>query len=417
MTARPVRVLYVLNSLGGGASLGIYEMMRALPRDRVLPYAVTAGGGVAELKRIVALFADVRIAPMPWWNLDLEAGIARRAAYILGRWRRGVTFRAHQAAITKAIEDWDIDVVHTGTALTNGGALAARKQGVPHIWHIKECIGRNNRVQFPISDQELAGYISSYSSQVVVMSHYIGSFFLNHGCQNFIVSPDGVDVEPYVACSSRRLREKLGLKPDALLVGMVASLTSSWKRHDIFIRMAGLLAKAEPKAHFVVIGPQPSESARWPHDQPRRYYEGLMRLAQECVPAGRLAFMDYFPDPPDIMRSLDILVHTCDIEPFGRIAIEAMAAGTPVVGPMTGGIAETVVHGLTGLLVPPNDPAAFADATHRLLLDHQLRQCLGNAGRMHVQKHYTITRQVEQLTSLYEQVLGWNVANSWAEAV
>jgi glycosyltransferase involved in cell wall biosynthesis len=385
-------------------------MVRALPRDRILPYAVTAGGEESELRRVRSLFTDIRVIPMPWWNLDPEAGLSRRVAYTLGRWRKGMTFRSHQAAIVKAIEDWDIDMVHSGTALTLGGALAARAVGVPHIWHIKECIGRNNRVQFPMSDPELVSYISRLSVQVVVMSDYIGTFFREHGCQNLMVLPDGVILEPYMAQTSRNLRTELGLKPDTLLVGMVASLTSSWKRHDVFIRMAGLLAYHEPKVHFIIIGPQPSPAARWPYDLPLRYFSCLQHLASGCVPDGRLTFHNYVLDTPDIMRSLDILVHTCDIEPFGRIAIEAMAAGTPVVGPTTGGIAETVVHGCTGLLVSPGDPGAFADATRHLLADHHLRQRLGNTGRIHVQKYYTVARQVEQLASLYEKALGWEIS-------
>ena len=66
-------------------------------------------------------------------------------------------------------------------------------------------------------------------------------------------------------------------------------------------------------------------------------------------------------------------MHPCDIEPFGRIAIEAMAAGTPVVGPNVGGISETVVDGETGILVAPGALDAFANATEQLIRDPSLR--------------------------------------------
>ena len=135
-----------------------------------------------------------------------------------------------------------------------------------------------------------------------------------------------------------------------------------------------------------------------------------MHLARECVPEGRLTFHDYISDSPDIMRSLDVLVHTCDVEPFGRIAIEAMAASRPVVGPTAGGISETVLHEQTGLLVTPGDPTAFAAATLRLLRDQGLRERLGSAGRMHVLTNYTVSRQVKQLTSIYEKTLQWGRA-------
>jgi glycosyltransferase involved in cell wall biosynthesis len=105
------------------------------------------------------------------------------------------------------------------------------------------------------------------------------------------------------------------------------------------------------------------------------------------------------------MRSLDILVHPCDVEPFGRIAIEAMAAGTPVVGPKAGGISETVVDAETGLLVNP-DPSSFAEATQRLIRDRGLRQRMGRAGQAHVGRTYTVDRQVERLTNVYSEIIG-----------
>ncbi len=82
---------------------------------------------------------------------------------------------------------------------------------------------------------------------------------------------------------------------------------------------------------------------------------------------------------------------------------EVMAAGVPVVGPKTGGISETVVDGETGLLVVPGDPAAFAEATARLVGDPALRLRLGEAGRARVRECYLIDRQVERLASIYDE--------------
>ena len=399
------RVLFVLNSAGGGASLGIYELVRNLPRDEFVPYAVLPGGGEVLADRNHSLFRDVRSVPMPWWNLNREAGPMRRAAFALGRWRHGMTIQASRQAIVRAICDWDVDLVHTGTALTLGGALAAKELGKPHVWHIKECIGKNNRVQFAMDDSKLVHFMSGLSDTVIAMSNYVARIFLEHGCRNLVIIPDGVDLEHYGSSQSRRLRDEVGVKQNELLVGMVASMTSTWKRHDVFIRAVGLLAKKAPNCHFVVIGPMPSGSARWPHDRPRRWYEGLTRLARACVPPGRLTFVDYLSDSADIMRSLDVLVHPCEIEPFGRIAIEAMACGTPIVGPTTGGVSETVVDGETGLLAEPGDPKAFAGAVRTLIDNAELRQRQGRMGRARVADMFTVDHQVRNLTKTYNAIL------------
>lgn len=405
MTGRPIRVLYVLNAVGGGASLGIYETVRSSSRAAVVPFAVMPPGSQEQVARVRPLFEDLRQMPMPWWNRNVEAGWMRRAAFALGRRRRGVTQRRNQRDIEAVIKAWDIDLVHTGTAPTLGGALAARACRVPHIWHIKEDIGQHGRVRFPYSDAKLVDFMGSLSERIVVMSEFIGRIFRRHQCGKLAVVPDGVDLVPYQAGTSRNLRRQLGIASDQHLVGMVASLTSSWKRYDVYIKMVGVLAHRMPEAHFIAIGPRPSPTKRWPHDLPRRYYEELQALTRQHVPEGRLTFLDFVPDPPDIMRSLEVLVHTCDVEPFGRIAIEAMAAQTPVVGPKTGGIAETVVDGETGLLAAPNDPVAFAGATQRLLDDEALRRRMGEAGRQRVLTHYSIETHIDRMHALYQDVV------------
>lgn len=402
----PIRVLYVLNAVGGGASLGIYEMVRSQAREAVLPFAVMPPASAEQLARVRPWFEATRAMPMPWWNRNVEAGWMRRAAYSLGRWRHGITARRNQRDIEAVIKAWGIDLVHTGTAVTLGGALAARACRVPHIWHIKEEIGQQGRVRFPYPDAELVDFIGELSERIVVMSEFIGQVFRTHqGIDNLAVVPDGVDLTPYRTGTSRTLRRHLGLRPGQHLVGMVASLTSPWKRHDVYIKMAGVLTRRMPDVQFILIGPRPAPGQRWPYDLPRRRYEALEALTREHLPEGRLRLLDFVPDPPDIMRSLDVLVHTCDVEPFGRIAIEAMAAKTPVVGPQTGGIAETVVHGETGILVRPNDPAAFAEATERLLGDEALRTRLGQAGHQRVLDHYTIEKHVQRMHGLYQDVL------------
>jgi glycosyltransferase involved in cell wall biosynthesis len=83
-----------------------------------------------------------------------------------------------------------------------------------------------------------------------------------------------------------------------------------------------------------------------------------------------------------------------------------MSAGTPIVGPLTGGIAETVVDGETGLLVRPRDPKAFADATTCLFQNADLRIRLGAGGRQRSQERYTLSQHVERQIAIYEQVTG-----------
>lgn len=404
-TNRAINVLYLLNAAEGGASQGIYEFVPHLPRDKFRAFALVPKATAAQKTHLKTLFEEVRIFPLPWWNVRYEAGLLRQLAFRAAQFRRGIVPASVQAKVNKVIRDWHIDLVHTGTSLNRQGAIAAQKAGIPHIWHIKETIGSANRVHFPLPDPQLARYFESHSARVLAMSDYVAQFFRQHGLKNLEVIPDGVDLTPYEHNISRDLRASLNLGPNALLVGMVAGLSSTWKQHDRFIRMAGAVAGRSPEVHFVIVGGMPSPRSRFPNDLGARYAARIKALAAETLPPGRLTFVDHVPAPDDIMRSLDILVHPCDIEPFGRVALEAMAAGRPVVGPLTGGIAETVIDGETGILVDTADLEAFSGAVSRLINDTALRTRLGEAAVSHVSGSYNILLMVDRISTLYEQVI------------
>ena len=109
-----------------------------------------------------------------------------------------------------------------------------------------------------------------------------------------------------------------------------------------------------------------------------------------------------YDDVPKLYASADIVVFpSLWPEPFGRIPLEAMAAGLPVVASLTGGIPETVIHEQTGLLVPPGDAAALRNALRTLLADEELRKTYGAAGRTFVKECYSEKVVVERLLKEY----------------
>lgn len=106
-----------------------------------------------------------------------------------------------------------------------------------------------------------------------------------------------------------------------------------------------------------------------------------------------------------MMHAIDVLIHPCDIEPFGRIAIEAMPAGRPVVGPSKGRIAEPVIHGETGFLVKPGAPSYFAETVARLIQNENFCSRLGESGYSHVAKEFSIQQHVDRNLSILDQIV------------
>ncbi len=105
------------------------------------------------------------------------------------------------------------------------------------------------------------------------------------------------------------------------------------------------------------------------------------------------------------MHEIDILVHPADNESFGRVAVEGMAAGLPVVGVRGGGIGEIVVDGVTGLLAEPDDAAGLARRIEQLVRDPGQRQAFGATGRQQAESRYSLKACTAGVLRVYEQVM------------
>ncbi|MFQ5923492.1 MAG: glycosyltransferase family 4 protein [Anaerolineales bacterium] len=408
----PLRVLYVLNSASGGATQGIVEMLKGLTHSRYQAYIVIPNSASqGQLRRFEKLAARTEVVPMSWWSRSAAGPLPwRTIAWGSGAMR--TTFHARSVAtLHRLIRQWGIHLVYTNTAVIFDGALAARMCGLPHLWHIKECIGRHGRVKFTLPDRALTRIISALSGRVIVMSRFIGEVFERHGLEDsLLLLPDAVNLHEYAGnLRGEELRRKLTVRDHHRLIGMVASLSSTWKQHQLFIQMAGLLAGRYPELRFVVFGREPKLHRNPTYNRPWEYYQNLKREVQQRRLGDRFIWAGYWENIPQMMDALDILVHPCEIEPFGRIAIETMAAGRPVVGPDRGGIAETVRHRKTGLLVEAGNEHAFAEAVERLIQNKELRLWMGENGRTHVASHFSLRQHVDKVSAIYDEIAAGSI--------
>ena len=162
--------------------------------------------------------------------------------------------------------------------------------------------------------------------------------------------PNGIDLRSFTPrCDGRSAGERL-------VVAMVASLTSRTKKHALFIEAVHQLHETAP-LEFRIYGHDPGAGGARSGD---RYADEIHGLIRQLGLADRFRFPGHVADPAQIMAEIDLLVHPADNESFGRIVVEAMAAGLPVVGVRGGGVGEIVVDGRTGLLAPPDEPVELA---------------------------------------------------------
>lgn len=403
---RPLRILYVLNASGGGATQGIIELLRGLPRDEYEAYLVIPDVPTQEQKKVFSqLSQKVFFIYMNWWNRKVDLPMF---------WRFAVGFRSFLKtwghirplwSLFKLIRENQIDLVYTNTVMILDGALAAKICGVPHIWHIKEWIGQQGRINFWLPDRLLVKFIAKLSTYVVVMTNFIGHVFNEYKVGDKVqVVFDGVDLADFQAdLGGLALRQKIGIPKDGFVVAMSASLSSIWKQHAVFIEAASLLISQFPDLVFVAFGPEPKKHRNSIYNRPWNYYQDLKAKVSELGLDNRFYWAGFCSNIPQMMDAIDLLVHPCQNEPFGRVAIESMAACRPVVGPNQGGIAESVVHQGTGLLVEPGDPRAFAEGVGFFVRNPQQLREFGLNGSRHVQSNFSLSRHVERITDLYKR--------------
>jgi glycosyltransferase involved in cell wall biosynthesis len=317
--------------------------------------------------------------------------------------------RSTRRALRDLIGQWGIELVHTNTAATDAGACIAAELRIPHVWHVRERIGREGFMHFRPSDRDLTARIAGLSSAIVPMSRFVGEIFgrHGHGAKTQVVY-DGVDLDqfgsPAAGKRGRDLRRVWGIPEGSLLIAKVADVTTQVKRHDVFIRAAGLLGRSDPSLRFAIIGPLPRLTS-WARRQGIEYYQRLHEMVREEGLEERFLWTGEVGDIAGMMHAVDVLAHACDLEGFGRVAIEAMAASKPVVGPAAGGFAESVVDGETGRLVRPGDPGELARALAELVGDPVLRERYGRAGRERAAREFSSERHLERMMEVYKSVL------------
>lgn len=133
--------------------------------------------------------------------------------------------------------------------------------------------------------------------------------------------------------------------------------------------------------------------------------ERLEKRAQELGLGDSVTFLGFVAKPEEFLRLVDIFVMPSLFEGLGVAALEAMAAGKPVVATRIGGLAESILDGRTGLLVSPRDGRAIADAVGKLISDRSMARQMGVEGRQRVLDHFTLTQMAAQNEAYYYDVL------------
>jgi glycosyltransferase involved in cell wall biosynthesis len=287
-----------------------------------------------------------------------------------------------------------IDVVHSNTIVLPSPCIAAIITGRTHIWHVRELLGEFGKLWKPYQR-----YIYLLSSAVVAISRCTRDQFDPDLRGKVHVIYDGLDEATATADPSRIAAFRNFFRSEAPLVGVVGRIKWHRKGQEVLVHAAALLRDCYPNAHYVLVG----SASPGNEDHETRLRELISSYGLDDA----FTLVGDTQDPASVFAALDVAVApSVQPEPFGCVVIEAMAAGTPVVGSRCGGIAEQIVDGVTGLLFTPGDAEALANALRCLLDNPMLRERMAEEGLRRVRNTFPLESTYRAMAALFDQVAG-----------
>ncbi|MGN7956477.1 glycosyltransferase family 4 protein [Agrobacterium tumefaciens] len=367
----------------GGAELFLADLVKAGPHSWRACFL--SGGAAADD------LADAGRPPVMLSAGEKMLSIRRNASFgALLRGAADVVAVAWQ--LSREARHYDVICANSQKALFVC-ALAAKLSRRPLVWILHDIV---TDPAFSTTNRRASlAFARLFAKLVAVNSEETGRAFIEAGgeANKVRIVYNGFDparAKVYEPGTAARLRAELGFGPQPL-VGLFGRL-SEWKGQHVFLEA---IAAMEGVQAVIVGGALFGQEA----------YEARIReQASSLGLDGRVRFLGFRSDVPELMAAMDAVAHTSIVaEPFGRVVVEAMMCGRPVVATRGGGVTEIIRDGETGLLVPPGEPSALAAALGRVLSDPALAERLAQKGREDVSQRFSLEETCRSVSALLEE--------------
>lgn len=291
---------------------------------------------------------------------------------------------------------YNIHIMHTHTINSNFyGRISAKLAGVSvvtttHSYMIDELSGLESTSQSAMLFFQLDKLMSSWSDKFIAVSLGIKKRLIGQGIASDKVEfiPHGINIastNEYIHISE--LKGELGIRNSSTVVAIVGRLVPV-KNHRMFLRAVGKVLKERDRVQFLVVGDGILK-------------EELEGLCRELRIQNNVLFTGWRNDMDAIYKILDILVLCSATESQGLVLLEAMAHGKPVIATDVDEVGKTVIDGISGILIPPDDVDQLAKSMQRLIDEPSLRKRLGESSRVLVEREFSVCSMIERISGVY----------------
>jgi len=383
----------------GGISPHVYYLSKSLARNGIKVYVVTCDFPGAAQHEVVDGVEIFRIDSYKNPSPDFATWV----------FLMNVNMQKEAAALVNSL-DGKVDVFHAHDWLVANAGI-----GLKHVFrkpllatmHSTE-IGRRNGIHFDYERMihETEAWLTYEAWRVICCSDYMVShvkWAFGLPADKLVMVPNGVDAEAYAKIGNddlSRFRSKFAL-PEEKIVLFVGRLVHEKGVHVLVNAVSRVLEKVNAK--FIIVGNGYMK-------------EQLSNIVKNMGFAHKVMFTGFVDDETlrKLQQCADVSVVPSLFEPFGIVALEAMAAKSPVVVSDTGGLSEIVEHGVTGVKVYPDNPDSLAWGITKVLLDEAYANWIKTDAYKKIHEKYDWDRIAQQTKAIYNTVLNEYSKSTWA---
>ncbi len=370
------------NNRTSGAFLCLVELCDQLQKNGVAVLVILPqfgqGAALLEDKRIPYTY----IAAQDWgYEIAKDHNFVEKCKFFIGMLGN---YKAEKELLS-LMKAYAVDLVHCNTTYTYIGALAAKRCGIPFVWHLRECMeDQGYRIFMPVRGWNLI----RQADKVIAVSGYIKSLIPFANKEFASVVYDTVEIEEQ-ACVERDIFQK-----ETIRMIMVGGITR-YKRQEELIEACAILNRRNMQDfHLIIVG---RGEADYVNKLRHRVYEydlekfitfyGMSNCVSQLYTQSDIAFM-------------------CSVaEPYGRVTVEAQMYGCLVIGSNSGATPELIQDGKTGYLYESGNPEALAEKIITAIRNPELSRKIARTGQKYALNTYTKESNFCEIMDIYEEVL------------
>jgi glycosyltransferase involved in cell wall biosynthesis len=390
------KVLFISHSpYFGGAERCLYYLLKGLSREKydvsvmLPPKPLIHRLHQQNLRKLIEeLDMPVHTANLRWW---------------VGRWPRYRAFADgladRVAKIVRLIRKEQFDLVVSNSSAFAEGALAARYCGIPHVWHMLEMLNDDPVLHSFMPLARLYRIMDSLSSRIITVSEAVKKQLVPY-VQNDKLRIVHTGLPEIKARSMEKPKKIMFDLPPHIPVVTFVGLLSERKGVVDFVDSALNVLKRFPKAIFVLAGPEGGKGR-----------EVISKINNSGM-RDSFRILGNRSDVPNILSASDMLVLPSLADPLPLAVLEAMAVGIPVVATRSGGCEEMIQDGVTGSLVPVNNPAMLSQAIIELIETPSKRVLMGLNGSRRFVDHFSYDHYIANFERVLDEVCNSTLQNA-----